>query len=82
MEHRQIVWGVDADDPGVIAAPVAERDTQAARVGDDMRVGDDVAVAVKDDSRAQTAVGLDLNDLGLGLLDHDDELPLKRRGRG
>jgi len=43
-----------------------------------VRVGDDVALCVEDDTAAETAVSLDLDHLALSLLDNGDELLLER----
>lgn len=52
-QQRQVGERIAADQPGVGAAPVAQRHLDFVRVGDDMVVGHDVAVPVEHHARAE-----------------------------
>jgi hypothetical protein len=68
---------------GQVPGAVGQGDLEAAGVVDHVVVGDDVAVGVEDDARAQPLAGLDEDHRGADLLDDLHELLLegKRRRR-
>ena len=78
IDDGQVVGHVGADEPSVEPPTVGQGDGELARAADYVGVCDDVALRVEDDPTAQTAVGLDLNHLGLSLLDGGHELLLDR----
>lgn len=58
VQYRDVRRGVGADDPGTDPSAVLEADGHLAAAGDDMLVGEDVALGVEDDSGAFVLRGL------------------------
>ena len=67
MQDRQVSALVAADDCRVEMVAVAGQDRDGAGTADDVRIGHDVALVIENDTRAEAAVGLNLNDRGLNL---------------
>jgi hypothetical protein len=80
VDHRDVACRIGSDQRAGKLLSVCESDGELGAPLDDVIVGDDVALGVEHDARAEAVGGLDDHDRRADVADDTDEVVLQRRG--